>query len=186
MPNDPNPTLKSLAFKLTLLAIVALIAFSGLTILTRSLGALLPGVVIADHLARLLSASSITSDSDFFLFYLVLFLVGMQVALVFFLWNFRLFSGNPYIPIRSILLYIFTLAGTIYWHVKFFPEAFHYYAPLFVWRGLVLNAILFILTTGILISGMTKPRFATNLGFNFLLFVWLFYCAFPLYSPMGD
>ncbi len=180
MSNDLNHTSKTYALRLTLLAIIALVVFSALTLLTGSVVVVLPGIAIAAHLKQLMAAQSITNHAAL-LFYLVLFIVGIQVALVFFLWNFRLFSGNPSIPIRSVLLYLLTLGGTIYWHVRFFPSAFHYHGSLIPWTGLGLNVVLLILNTGLLISGLTKPRFATNLGFNFLLFLWVFYCAFPWY-----
>lgn len=182
MSND-NHASKTYAFRLTLLAIIALIAFSALTFLTGSLAVLLPGLTIAEYLKQLPAAASIMNHVQLLL-YLIPFIVGLQVALVFFLWNFRLFSGNPYIPIRSILLWTLTLGGTLYWHLRFFGGAFHHHSSLMAWGSLGLNVVLFVLTTGLLFSGLSNPKFTTNLAFNFLLFLWMFYCAFPWYFAM--
>ncbi len=166
--------------KLPWVAVVGLVVCSPLIFFTSSLVAAIPAALIASYLVPILPRTYSQQHPDIIPL-LIILLSGISVALVFCLWNLRLFSRAAKIPLRSILLYMLILAGTLYWHVKFFAGAFHYIGPTNAWIILALNLLLFILSTGMLIEGLSKPRFAVNLGFNFLLFIWLFYCAFPWY-----
>jgi hypothetical protein len=101
-------------------------------------------------------------------------------ALLFFLWQPKLFQGEVKIPKRSYVLLIVLILLSIADFVGGWKWGLEYQGPQFTHAVLAINLVWIVfLISAFLASLKSQPRYRLNVFLHWILFAWLAWYAFP-------
>jgi hypothetical protein len=105
-------------------------------------------------------------------------------AVLFFVWNLRLFQGGATVPKRSYVLLIGATFASAFYFIGSWKYGLEYQGTSYTHGVLTFN-IIWIASLWLMFvyAWKSKPSFATNLLVHWLLFAWLAWYAFPF---MGE
>ncbi|NLV67840.1 MAG: hypothetical protein GXY14_09215 [Spirochaetes bacterium] len=107
------------------------------------------------------------------------------IPLFFYLYNIQVFKATAKIPVKSLILFFAILVSEFVYYFLSIKPGLKYQGDVFVYISILINVVFIGALLWLFYRNYKVPSYMTNLCFNFLLFFWLFWFAFPFFGEMA-